>query len=499
MTTTAPVTTRYEPVIGLEVHVQLLTRSKMFCGCPADYSHAAPNTHVCPVCMGMPGVLPVINRQAVEYTIMTGLALNCRIAEFSKFDRKNYPYPDLMKGYQVSQYDLPLCLNGWIEIGDGDGLKRAGITRVHLEEDTATSKHMGPDSDEGDGYTLIDVNRAGCALMEIVGEPDLRSPEEARQYLVKLRQILRYIGVSNANMEEGNFRCDANVSLRPLGASEFGAKVEIKNMNSFRSVYRALEHEIARQAVLLDRGERIPQETRGWVETEGRTASQRSKEFAHDYRYFPEPDLPPLVISREEVERLRARLPELPDTRRARFVRELGLPAYDAEQLTESRARADYFEAAVAAYSAANGAGAEVAKRVSNWMLGEMARLQNAQHHEIGEIKVKPQQLADLVRLVDEGGITGDAAKQVFETMYATGRDPSAIVDELGLARLSDEMAIERAAQQAIAANPKALADYKSGKAAALNVFFGAVMRETRGRADAASVRRVLERLLAQR
>src|SRR5256884_5679498 len=340
--TSTPIGTEFEVVIGLEVHAQLLTRSKMFCSCSTNYANAAPNTHVCPVCMGMPCVLPVINDEAVTYTIMTALALHCSIPEYSKFDRKSYHYPDLMKGYQISQYDIPLSRQGYLSIDIHGQERRIGITRVHLEEDTARSQHR-------DGYSLIDVNRAGTPLIEIVSEPDMRSPEEARLYMQKLREILVYLGVSSGRMEEGSLRCDANVSVRPRGQQQLGVKTEVKNMNSFRSVERALEYEAQRQIAMARAGETIHQETRGWVETKGITVSQRSKEQAHDYRYFPEPDLPPLLISREWVEELRAALPELPDARRARYRSEFGLSAQDANVLTEEKALGDYFEQVMAA------------------------------------------------------------------------------------------------------------------------------------------------------
>ena len=490
--TTAAV--QYEPVIGLEVHVQLLTKSKMFCACPADYSRAEPNTYVCPICMGMPGVLPVINEQAVEYTITTGLALHCRIPEYSKFDRKNYPYPDLMKGYQISQYDMPLCLEGWLDIGEDGTERRAGITRVHLEEDTATSKHLNDQT--GEGYSLIDINRAGSPLMEVVGEPDLRTADEARRYLMKLQRILRYIGVSHANPEEGNMRCDANVSLRPVGDERLGSKVEVKNMNSFRAVFRAIEYEIQRQSEQLDRGERIPQETRGWVEGEGRTVSQRSKEQAHDYRYFPEPDLPPLIISPHKVDEIRARLPELPDARRRRFEREYGLPAYDADLLTETRARADFFEAAVDTGNPEAEKREPRAKSISNWMLGDLAKLTNESRQDFAELKFKPDHLATLVDLIESGTITGKAAKEVFASMFETGKPPTAIVEESGLTQVSDASIIEEASERVIDANPKAVADYRGGKHEVVKFLVGQVMRETRGRANPAAVTDILERLL---
>src|SRR5437667_6089426 len=354
--------TDFEVVIGLEVHSQLLTKSKMFCSCSTGYANAAPNTHVCPICMGMPGVMPVINAQAVRYTIMTALALHCTIPEYSKFDRKNYPYPDLMKGYQISQYDIPLSKNGYLAIEHKGHIKRIGITRVHLEEDTARLLHH-------DGYSLVDINRSGTPLMEIVSEPDLRTPEEARLYMQKLREILVYLGVSSGRMEEGSLRCDANISIRPGGQQDLGVKTEIKNMNSFRSVERALTYEAQRQIELLRTGQAIHQETRGWVETRGVTVPQRSKEYAHDYRYFPEPDLPPLLISSDWVEELRIHLPELPDARRARYIIEFGLSVQDANVLTEDKALGDYFEQVMAA-SHVSDRNAR-AKAARNWLLRE--------------------------------------------------------------------------------------------------------------------------------
>ncbi len=479
--------TKYETVIGLEVHVQLLTHSKMFCPCPVPPSDAPPNSYVCPVCLGMPGVLPVINSQAVEFTIMTGLALNCEIPEFSKFDRKNYHYPDLMKGYQISQYDQPLTQHGWLEIRTEDEIKRVGITRVHLEEDTARSQHYG----DGDGYSLIDVNRSGVPLMEIVSEPDMRSAEEARAYLMKLRQILRFIGVSNANMEEGNMRCDANISLRPAGSSEFGAKVEVKNMNSFRAVYHAIKYEEERQATILDSGGRIAQETRGWVDNQNRTVSQRSKEFAHDYRYFPEPDLPPMRTTLERVTELRARLPELPDALAHRLQQQYELTAYEANLLTETRERAQYYEHAVAAAHVADPQ--RRAKLVANWMLGDLARLENAAGIESGASRVNAEHLAGLIDLVESNTITAAGAKQALERMFETGEDPMAVVDALNLRTISGEDELAAVADAVIAANPKALADYQGGKAEALQFLVGQFMRQTRGRANPAQARELLQ------
>jgi aspartyl-tRNA(Asn)/glutamyl-tRNA(Gln) amidotransferase subunit B len=483
---TTATTTKYETVIGLETHVQLLTHSKMFCACPVPPSDAPPNSYVCPVCLGMPGVLPVINSQAVEFTIMTGLALNCEIPEFSKFDRKNYHYPDLMKGYQISQYDQPLTQHGWLEISTDAGVKRVGITRVHLEEDTARSQHFG----DGDGYSLIDVNRSGVPLMEIVSEPDMRSAEEARAYLMKLQRILRFIGVSNANMEEGNMRCDANISLRPAGSSAFGAKVEIKNMNSFRAVYHALKYEEERQARILDSGGRIAQETRGWVDTQNRTVSQRSKEFAHDYRYFPEPDLPPMRITPERVAELRARLPELPDALAHRLQEQYGLSAYEANLLTETRERAEYYEAAVAASHVADPQ--RRAKLVANWMLGDLARLENAAGIESGASRVSAAHLAGLIDLVESNTITAAGGKQALERMFETGEDPAAVVDALNLRTISGEDELAAVADAVIAANPKALADYQGGKSEALQFLVGQFMRQTRGRANPAQARELL-------
>jgi aspartyl-tRNA(Asn)/glutamyl-tRNA(Gln) amidotransferase subunit B len=481
----------FEVVIGLEVHAQLTTASKMFCRCSTDYGGAVPNTHVCPVCMGMPGVLPVINQRAVEFTIMTGLALNCEVPERAKFDRKNYPYPDLMKGYQISQYDMPLCRNGYVDVEVDGVTRRIRVNRVHLEEDTARLLHR---AEGGEDFSLVDVNRAGMPLMEIVTEPDARSPAEAVAYLMKLRQVLRYLGVSEANMEAGNFRCEPNLSLRPRGSSEFGAKVEIKNLNSFRAALRGMEFEVRRQTEVLRSGGRVVQETRGWREETGETASQRSKEFAHDYRYFPEPDLPPLVVTRERVEELRRSLPELPEARRQRLSAALGLTPYETELICESRARADYFEAAVAA------AGGEPrrAKLVANWFLGDFARLLNAAGIEPSASKVRPSQLADLVVLVDEGKVSGTAAKEVLEAAFQTGEDPARIVEERGLATIEDEGAVKAAVERVIAANEKVVAEIRSGKAAAVNALVGQVMRETRGRASAPRVRELIEASLKE-
>src|SRR5438128_7325975 len=397
MTTTA---IRYDTVIGLEVHAQLLTQSKMFCACPSPSLRSPPNSTVCPVCFGMPGVLPVINERAVELTIMTGLALNCRIPEDAKFDRKNYHYPDLMKGYQISQYDLPLCKDGWLEIDVAGKTQRIGITRVHLEEDTARSQHMI--NQAGESYSLIDVNRSGLPLMEIVSEPDVRSAEEARAYLQKLRQILRYIGASRANMEEGNMRCEPNVSIRPTGTEPFGQKVELKNINSFKHAYDAIRFEEHRQAEVLDAGARVSQETRGWREDTNQTVTQRSKEVAEDYRYFPEPDLPPLVISSQWVDEIRSRMPELPDAKRARFQEQYGPSESDAHVLADTRARADFFEETVALF----GGSAQRTKTVANWLNGDFAGLLSAAGMEVQDSAVNPKMLSDLIGLQESGAIS---------------------------------------------------------------------------------------------
>ena len=487
----------YETVIGLEVHAQLSTRSKMYCRCSADYADSPPNTHVCPICLGMPGVLPVINRQAVEYTIMTALALNCEIPEYSKFDRKNYPYPDLMKGYQISQYDMPLSRNGWLEIDLDGGRKRIGITRVHLEEDVAKLLHR--QNEAGETYSLVDVNRAGVPLMEIVSEPDMRSPEEARQYLVKLRQILRYIGVSTANMEEGSFRCDANISLRPVGETELGAKVEVKNMNSFRAVFRALSYEVERQRELLQSGRRLPQETRGWVEEQGKTVPQRTKEYAHDYRYFPEPDLPPLRLDRDYVEAIRARLPELPDARKQRFMEEYGLTEYEATLLTETRPRAEYLDAALTPLKDAPPETLRRrAKALANWILGDFMHLLNSVGIEIDQSKIEPQDLYDMITLVEDGTISGRSAKTVFEKMFETGKSPRVLVEELGLTQISGADEISAIVDRVLEANPKAVQDYRSGKTQAVRFLIGQVMRETKGRANADLVNTLLRERLGQ-
>ncbi|HHW15308.1 MAG TPA: Asp-tRNA(Asn)/Glu-tRNA(Gln) amidotransferase subunit GatB [Firmicutes bacterium] len=478
---------QYETVIGLEVHAELLTKSKLFCSCSTEFG-AEPNTHCCPVCLGLPGVLPVLNKQALEYAIQAALALNGEIAAYSKFDRKNYFYPDLPKAYQISQYDLPLSKGGWIEIKVDGRTKRIGLTRIHLEEEAGKSVHSG-ESIIGSEYSLEDYNRVGIPLIEIVSEPDLRSPAEAHQYLERLKAILRYAGVSDCKMEEGSLRCDANVSVRPVGQKEFGVKVEIKNMNSFRAVQRALEYEVVRQTEVLESGGKVVQETRAWDEGRGVTVPMRGKEEAHDYRYFPEPDLPPVVLDREWVERLRAKLPELPGPRAERFVREYGLPEYDADLITSSRRLADWFEEAVREY--------HDAKAVANWVMGDLLRLLKAEERELDELPLTPGHLAEMLKLMEKGTISGKIAKTVFEEMFHTGQRAEEIVKEKGLVQISDEGELARVVEAVIAANPKSAADFQGGKEAALGFLVGQVMKETKGRANPGLVNQLLRSRLS--
>ena len=493
----------YETVIGLEVHVQLLTQSKMFCSCRADYQVASPNSLVCPVCLGMPGVLPVINKKAVEYTIMTGLGLNCRISAKTKFDRKNYPYPDLMKGYQISQYDTPIATGGYLEIDTDGHASKVGITRVHLEEDVAKLQHVREPSlaapgggshnpgGRGESYSLVDVNRSGVPLMEIVSEPDMRSAEEARQYLTSVHSILQYLGVSTGNMQDGSFRCDANVSVRPVGSSELMARVEVKNMNSLRAVYNSLEYETGRQVRVVEDGGKVAQETRGWVEDRSVTVSQRSKEYAHDYRYFPEPDLPPLVIDPVWVEEIRARLPELPAQRRDRFMGQYGLSSYDTSLLTSSKATADYFEGCMGLVgnTQAHGKAAEGgrmngrAKSISNWATGELGRLLNLKGIEISEAKVTPAYMVELVELIDSGTLSNTLAKTVLEECFDSGKAPRDIVKERGYIQISDSSQLESAVDEAISSSPQAVSDYRKGKETAAKYLVGQVMKITKGKA----------------
>ncbi|HML35102.1 Asp-tRNA(Asn)/Glu-tRNA(Gln) amidotransferase subunit GatB [Sporomusa sphaeroides] len=478
---------KYETVIGLEVHCELKTESKIFCGCSTKFG-AEQNTNVCPVCLGLPGVLPVINEKVVEFAVRAGLALNCQILPFSKFDRKNYYYPDLPKNYQTSQYDLPIAVNGYLDIEVNGETKRIGITRVHMEEDAGKLVHSGTISNSE--YALVDYNRTGVPLIEIVSEPDLRSPEEAKAYLEKMRSILQYIDVSDCKMEEGSLRCDANISLRPAGTQPFGTKAELKNLNSFRSVQRGLEYEVERQTDVLEDGGRIIQETRSWDEAKGVTRSMRSKEQAHDYRYFPEPELVPIMVDPAKVESIRAQLPELPDARKARMIANHGLSAYDAETITASRAMADYFDAAVKA-------GAE-AKAAANWLMGDVSKHLNAANIPVEACPVTAAQLAGLIALIDKGTISGKIAKTVFESMWASGKDAETIVKEQGLVQISDEGAIVAIVDGVIAANPQSVADFNAGKEKAIGFLVGQVMKQSKGRANPELVNKLLKERLTQ-
>ncbi len=481
----------FETVIGLEVHAQLRTESKMFCRCSSAYADAPPNTFVCPVCQGMPGMLPVINELGVAWTIKTALALNMNVPEISKFDRKNYHYPDLMKGYQISQFDLPLGEHGYLDIDTGNGARRIGITRVHLEEDTARLLHRT--NDKGESYSLLDVNRSGVALMEVVSEPDLRTPEEARSYLIELRQILRYLNVSNADMEKGSFRCDANISLRPSGSETLGTKIEVKNMNSLRAVYKALEYEEQRQANAIRTGEKLVQETRGWVETDEITVSQRSKEFAHDYRYFPEPDLPPIRTSSEQVEEIRAALPELPQNKRTRFQNQYGLGQFETNLLTDDIQRANYFELTV---TACKDPSEKKNKMIANWIIGDLARILNETKEMFSAIKISPQQLAELVDLIENKTISSKIAKTVFETMYASGDDPMEIITKTGQTQISDEEELRTLINRIVVEQKRAVSDYQAGKMEAVKFLVGQIMQATRGRANPSEANRLLLEIL---
>jgi aspartyl-tRNA(Asn)/glutamyl-tRNA(Gln) amidotransferase subunit B len=477
-------TTAYETVIGLEVHAQLSTRSKMFCGCPTAFG-AAPNTQTCPTCLGMPGALPVINRRAIELAVRTALAFECRVNPSCRFARKHYYYPDMPKNFQISQYEEPLAEDGSLEIDlPGGTSRRIGIERLHLEEDVGKLVHEG--TLETARTSLVDYNRSGMPLMETVSRPDLRSPEEAAIYLRAFRAVLVYLGVCDGNMEEGSLRCDANVSLRARGARELGTKVEIKNLNSFRNVQRALEFEAERQARALEAGERIVQETRLWDADRGYTRSMRSKEYAHDYRYFPEPDLVPLVLDAAFVAESQAALPELPRARRERFVDAYRLPAYDAAILTQSKALADYYEAA--ASEAGN------AKAVSNWIMSELLReIGSDDESALAACPITPAHLGQLVKLIDGGTISGKIAKDVFEKMLRSGDAPGAIVAREGLTQMADTGQLEGVIDQVLASNPKPLEDWKKGKTAAAQALFGLVMRATGGKANPAIVKRLLE------
>jgi aspartyl-tRNA(Asn)/glutamyl-tRNA(Gln) amidotransferase subunit B len=476
---------KYEAVIGLEVHVQLATKTKIFCSCPVEFG-APPNTNVCPVCLGLPGALPVLSRQAVELAIGAALALRCRVNSFSRFARKNYFYPDLPKGYQISQYDQPLAEHGYLDIFTSSGKKRIGITRLHMEDDAGKSLHEG--FKDSDRYTYVDLNRSGTPLIEIVSEPDMRSPEEAYAYLTELKQIMQYIGVSDCDMEKGQLRCDANVSVRLRGAAKFGTKAEVKNLNSFRFLKMALEHEIERQIQILESGGQVVQETRLFNPDTGETAGMRSKEQAHDYRYFPEPDLVPLRVSEHWLHTVRHSLPELPQDRRDRFVKEYGLREYDAQVLTLTRAIGDYFEAAVKA-------GGD-ARLTANWVTVDLMGLLKAAGKDISESPVPPEHLGELVGLIAKGDLSGKLAKEILPKMFETGESATAIMDREGLRQISDAVALEKIIDEVLAANPKQVAQYRSGKTAVLGFFVGQVMKASRGQANPAAVNELLKRKL---
>ena len=463
----------YEAVIGLEVHAQLLTQTKMFCGCSAAFG-GSPNSYTCPICQGMPGVLPVINKRAIEFSIRTALAFNCTVNASCRFARKHYYYPDMPKNYQISQYEEPLAEHGWLEIDLDGQTRRIGIQRLHLEEDVGKLIHEG--ALETAQSSLVDFNRSGVPLMETVSKPDIRSPEEAAAYLKAFRAILVYLGVCDGNMEEGSMRCDANISLRSRGASEFGTKVEIKNMNSFKNVQHALAFEIERQAKLLSRGERIVQETRLWNADKGQTLSMRSKEYAHDYRYFPEPDLMPLEIEQAWVDEIKRGLPELPRARRQRFVSQYGIPEYDADLLTSDRALADYYEEVVRLHPNP--------KAASNWIMSELLRELRGDPASVVSTPIRPEQFAKLLKLQDDGTISGKIAKEVFEKMARSGEDPEAIVKREGLVQVADAGALAAIVDQVIAANPGAAQDFVKGKKQSLGFLVGQVMKATQGKAN---------------
>ncbi len=473
----------YEPVIGLEVHAQLLTRSKIFCGCSTTFG-GAPNSHTCPVCLGMPGVLPVLNRMVVEFAMKMALATGCRISAECSFARKNYFYPDLPKGYQISQYAYPLAEHGQVEIELNGGRKRIGITRIHMEEDAGKLMH-----DEHNPSSYVDLNRTGVPLIEIVSEPDMRSSEEAAAYLKRLHETLVYLEICDGNMEEGSFRCDANVSIRPKGREAFGTRTELKNMNSFRNVQRALDYEIKRQQYVLDDGGEVVQETRLWDDGQGVTHSMRSKEEAHDYRYFPDPDLVPLAISGVWIEDVRKGLPELPLEKRERFVSRYQIPPYDAGVLTSSRALADYYEEVVRLSGQP--------KVASNWVMGDVLRFLNEEKRDIRECPIKASALAAMIDLIGKGAISGKMAKEVVEEMYKTGKAPEGVIREKGMVQITDEKQLSETIAAVIAANPEQLVQYRTGKEKLFGFFVGQVMKATQGKANPQLINDLLKKMLA--
>lgn len=477
---------KYEAVIGLEVHTELQTTTKIFCSCRTSFG-ADPNTNVCPVCLGLPGVLPVLNKKVLEYAVRAGLALNCEISRFSKFDRKNYYYPDLPKNFQTSQFDLPICEHGYLDVEVDGEKRRIRITRAHMEEDAGKLVHHGTSITDSD-YSLVDYNRTGTPLLEIVSEPDMRSAKEAVAYMEKMRAILQYVGISDCRMEEGSLRCDANVSVRPVGQKELGTKTEIKNINSFKGVERAIEYEAMRQAELLEDGGKVVQETRTWDEKEGVTKSMRTKEEANDYRYFPEPDLVPFTVSDEYIENIRKSLPELPDARKERYMKEFGLSSEDAVFMTNDKATADYFEAAVAA-------GADP-KAAVNWLMGEFASQLSTDGIEIDKAPVTAENLAALLKLISKGTISGKIAKKVFATMWKEGGNPDDIVKAQGLVQISDTAELSKLVDEVVGNNPKAVEDFKAGKKKAVGALVGQIMKATKGKANPRVINELLNKKL---
>lgn len=477
---------KYEAVIGLEVHTELQTKTKIFCSCRTSFG-ADPNTNVCPVCLGLPGVLPVLNKKVLEYAVRAGLALNCEISRFSKFDRKNYYYPDLPKNFQTSQFDLPICEHGYLDVEVEGEKRRIRITRAHMEEDAGKLVHHGTSITDSD-YSLVDYNRTGTPLLEIVSEPDMRSAKEAVAYMEKMRAILQYVGISDCRMEEGSLRCDANVSVRPVGQKELGTKTEIKNINSFKGVERAIEYEAMRQAELLEDGGKVVQETRTWDEKEGVTKSMRTKEEANDYRYFPEPDLVPFTVSDEYIENIRKSLPELPDARKERYMKEFGLSSEDAVFMTNDKATADYFEAAV-------DAGADP-KACVNWLMGEFASQLSSDGIEISKAPVSAENLAALLKLISKGTISGKIAKKVFATMWKEGGNPEEIVKAQGLVQISDTAELSKLVDEVVGKNPKAVEDFKAGKKKAVGALVGQIMKATKGKANPRVINELLNKKL---
>jgi aspartyl-tRNA(Asn)/glutamyl-tRNA(Gln) amidotransferase subunit B len=491
-TATAPVKTQYEAIIGLETHCQLNTKTKIFCNCSTEFG-ATPNQNICPVCVGLPGVLPVLNQKVLESAVKAGLALNCQIAPYSKFDRKQYFYPDLPKNYQISQYDLPIAEHGWLEVEILDEAgnptrKKIGITRLHMEEDAGKLVHAGSDRLSGSTHSLVDYNRTGVPLIEIVSEPDMRSGVEAAEYAQELRRIIRYLGVGDGNMQEGSLRCDVNISVRPVGQKEFGTKVEIKNMNSFSAIQRAIDYEIERQIEAIETGEKIYQETRLWEENNQRTISMRKKEGSSDYRYFPEPDLVPIEVPAAQLLEFKSKLPELPAQKRERYEAELGLSPYDTRILTDDRQVAEYLEATIAANANP--------KQAANWVMGDITGYLRNEKFSISEIALKPETLAELIELIDQGTISGKIAKEILPELLTKGGSVRELVERQGLVQISDTSEIEKIIDEVIASSPKELEQYRSGKTKLLGFFVGQVMKKTSGRADPKVTNQILTQKL---